>query len=274
MDDADKLVADHVVAQLPFHNTRAEALINQLATSCFPSFKVLADTLGGPLTRFARAAIDTELDELTHGVLLRVVVIGFHQIELIIVGARLLAKRRTVLARLQLDDPDALARGPTVLLHHPRLECHGLLETCGKLIGRVVSQCVLQADVHISDLAQRILGTHELHHIRRGPHLNAQLAQPTHAVIKLPLITSVGLDLARIATDDERVELFTNLEELVVLIMDVVNKLTAHAGRDHTIGERDGIIAVAIGALVRATVGGGSHIDSNKRALELRVCRL
>jgi len=91
----------------------------------------------------------------------------------------------------------------------------------------------------VGDLAEGILGAHELHHVRRGPHLYAQLAESTHAVVKLALIAAVGLDLARVAAHNDEVKLRADLEELSMLFMSIVNQLAAHPRRDHAIRKRN-----------------------------------
>ena len=61
----------------------------------------------------------------------------------------------TIVLSLQLDDPNALTRRTTVLLDDTRLEGHGFLEACGKLLWRVVGQGIFQANVHCCHLRQQ-----------------------------------------------------------------------------------------------------------------------
>merc|ERR1719221_1191240 len=103
MDDADERVTHHVVAQLTFHDAWAKALVHKLATSRLAALQILAGALGSPGARLAGAAADTELDELTHGVLLRVVVVGLHQVQHLIVRAAALTEGLAIVPRLQLD---------------------------------------------------------------------------------------------------------------------------------------------------------------------------
>mmetsp|Transcript_59265 Transcript_59265/g.183716 ORF Transcript_59265/g.183716 Transcript_59265/m.183716 type:complete len:558 (-) Transcript_59265:419-2092(-) len=274
VDDAHEGVADHVVAQLAFHDARAEALVDELAAGCLAALEVPASPFGGPIPRLAGATADAELDELAHGVFLGVVVVGLHHVELVIVRTALFAERLAILARLQLDDPDALPGGSAVLFDHAWLESHCLLETRGELLGSVVCQCVLQSDLELCNLAERILGAHKFHDIRARPHLLAQLAHLSHGIVELALVAAIGLDLAGVATHDECIELLSHLEELVVLVVHVMNQLAAHAGADHPVGNWDGVVAVAVGALVAAPVGLGAHVDAHERSLETWPCWL
>jgi hypothetical protein len=56
-----------------------------------------------------------------------------------------------------------------------------------------------------------------------------------------------------------------------VLLVDVVNQLATHAHLDHAVGKRDGVVAVAIVALVRSTILLGAHIDLAQGALKLGI---
>mmetsp|Transcript_44388 Transcript_44388/g.91767 ORF Transcript_44388/g.91767 Transcript_44388/m.91767 type:complete len:329 (-) Transcript_44388:26-1012(-) len=91
VDDADKRVTHHVVAQLAFDNSRAETLVHQLTAGLLATLQILADALGSPGTTFASAAAHAELDELSDGVLFRVVVVGLHEVQHLVVTARALA---------------------------------------------------------------------------------------------------------------------------------------------------------------------------------------
>jgi len=274
VDDTHKLVAHKIIAQLALHDAGAEALVHQLTAGSLATFKVLANALAGPGAGLVRAAFDAELDELGHRVFLGVVVVGLHHVELVIVRTALFAERLAILARLQLDDPDALPGGSAVLFDHAWLESHCLLETRGELLGSVVCQCVLQSDLELCNLAERILGAHKFHDIRARPHLLAQLAHLSHGIVELALVAAIGLDLAGVATHDECIELLSHLEELVVLVVHVMNQLAAHAGADHPVGNWDGVVAVAVGTLVAATEGLVAYVDANKRRLELRLAGL
>mmetsp|Transcript_88518 Transcript_88518/g.173100 ORF Transcript_88518/g.173100 Transcript_88518/m.173100 type:complete len:526 (+) Transcript_88518:60-1637(+) len=271
VDDADELVDDEVVTELALDDARAKALVHEHAPGRFAALKVLPDALGCPCSRLARPPIHAELDELSDGVLLGVVVVCLHELQHIAVLARGLTVLFAILAVLQLHDPNSLAGGTAVLLDHPRLELHRLLEARGELLGRVVGQGVGQADVQGGDLAQGILGPHKLHHIRRRPHLDARLAHLAHAVVELPLVAAIGLDLPRVAPDDDEIEAFADLEELVVLVVRVVDQLAAHAGIDHSVGEGNRIIPVAIAAFVRAAIRLGADVNLAQGALVLRL---
>lgn len=143
----------------------------------------------------------------------------------------------------------AFARGASVLLDDTRLEGHGLLEARCELLGCVVGQRVFQADVHRSHLAKRILCTHLFHHIWGWPNLDAGLAKGTHPIIELLLISPVGFDLPRVATNDNEIKLLAKGEESVVFLMRIVDQLARHACVNHAVGHGDGVIAVPIVAL-------------------------
>eukprot|EP00438_Fugacium_kawagutii_P033235 Skav228419 [mRNA] locus=scaffold1325:143310:143594:- [translate_table: standard] len=50
VNDANQSIAHQVVSQFTFHNARAEALVDKLATSLLATLQVLANTLGCPFT--------------------------------------------------------------------------------------------------------------------------------------------------------------------------------------------------------------------------------
>mmetsp|Transcript_94739 Transcript_94739/g.240948 ORF Transcript_94739/g.240948 Transcript_94739/m.240948 type:complete len:536 (+) Transcript_94739:842-2449(+) len=202
---------------------------------------------------------------------LGMVVASLHELENLVVGTTAVAEITAVVAGLQLDDPDALARGATVLLDDAGLEGHGLLEASRELIFRVVGQGILQADVQVRHLHQGILGAHLLHDIGRGPNLDAQLPQLPHGAVEFHLVPAVGLDLTRIASDDDRLELLADLQERVMLLFDVVNELATHACVDHPVCDRDGVVAVAARALVRAPEGLAADIDLHQGCCRNRI---
>mmetsp|Transcript_77795 Transcript_77795/g.174399 ORF Transcript_77795/g.174399 Transcript_77795/m.174399 type:complete len:210 (+) Transcript_77795:1454-2083(+) len=206
--------------------------------------------------------------------LLSMVVVRLHHVQYLVVFAQLLAECGAVVPLLQLDDPNALARGTAVLLDDTRLKLHSLLETCCEILLRVVGQGIFKTDVEIGNLAQGVFRAHVLHNIRGRPHLNAQLTDFAHAVVELPLVTSISLDLTRVAPDDDKVKILADFKKLFVFLVDIMNQLAAHTGLDHTVRERDGIIAVAIATLVGATIGGASYVDLAKGPLELGRGRL
>ena len=75
-----------------------------------------------------RPSVDAPLDELCNCVLLRVVIVRFHQRKHLAIIAAPLTKRVAVVALFQLDDPDTLAGRTAVLLDNPRLVSHRFLE--------------------------------------------------------------------------------------------------------------------------------------------------
>merc|ERR550514_556655 len=274
VDDPDELRPDHVVPELTLNDARAEALVHDLPTGRLAALQVLALALGDPGAGLVRATGDAPLDELRHRVLLGVVVVRLHQVKHLGVLTGPLAESLAVVARLELDDPDTFAGRPAVLLDHARLERHRLLEALdeGRLI--VVRQRVLETDVQVRDLRERVLRAHELHHVRRRPGLDARLLQRADGVVELRLAAAILPNLTRVATHDQRVELRANREELVVLLMQIVDRLAAHPGPDHTVHERNRVVAVAVAALVGAAVRRTAHVDLEERRLELRFLRL
>mmetsp|Transcript_55498 Transcript_55498/g.149722 ORF Transcript_55498/g.149722 Transcript_55498/m.149722 type:complete len:266 (-) Transcript_55498:936-1733(-) len=199
------------------------------------------------------------------------VVVRFHQYEHLLVVARPLPVARAVIVFLELDDPDAFPGRTAVLLDDPGLEGHGLLEASRELSFRVVGQGILQADVQVRHLHQGILGAHLLHDIGRRPNLNAQLPQLPHGAVELRLVPAVGLDLTRVAADDDRLELLADLQERVMLLFDVMDELATHACVDHPVCDGDGVVAVAARALVRAPEGLAADIDLHQGSCRSRI---
>ena len=60
--------------------------------------------------------------------------------------------------------------------------------------GKTPHPSLFQADIHVGHLHQSILCTHLLHDIRRWPHLDALLADGSHAIIELLLVSAICLD--------------------------------------------------------------------------------
>ena len=56
-----------------------------------------------------------------------------------------------------------------------------------------------------------------------------------------------------------------------MLLWHVVDQLAAHARRDHAVGNGNGVVTVAAGALVGAAKGLGTHVDLDQRGLVLGV---
>mmetsp|Transcript_97199 Transcript_97199/g.274072 ORF Transcript_97199/g.274072 Transcript_97199/m.274072 type:complete len:369 (+) Transcript_97199:138-1244(+) len=134
VDDARASVADHVHAQLALNDTRAEALVHQLTACLLTALQVFARADGVPLPGLAGAAVDAELQELSHGVRLGMIVTRLHHLQLFVGRAAAVPKVFAIITGLQLDDPNALARRAAVLLQHARLEGHRLLEACREVL--------------------------------------------------------------------------------------------------------------------------------------------
>jgi hypothetical protein len=90
------------------------------------------------------------------------------------------------------------------------------------------------------------------------------LAESPHGVVKLLLVSTVCLDLARVAAHNDAVEVFEDLKECVMLLVDVMQELAGHASIDDSICKRNAVITMAIRALVRAAKLLGPHVDLNQ----------
>ena len=103
-----ELKTDHLEASLALVNAGQEALVDHQATGLPAALEVLTGALRKSRCPTVVAAVDAELAELCDGVLLNVVVVGLLQDEHLVVGCDLVAVVLAVVARLKLDDPDAL----------------------------------------------------------------------------------------------------------------------------------------------------------------------
>jgi len=178
------------------------------------------------------------------------VVVCLHHGQYLIVTTLPFPEILAIFAGLELNNPDSFAGRTSVLFDHTGLERHGFLEAGRKGICSVICKSVRQPNSKVGHFAKRILGPHEFHNVRRWPHLDAQFADITHAGVEARLVAAVRPDLPGIATDDYEIKLLANCEKWVMLFVDIMDQLTAHASHDHTIRERNGIIAMAIGAFV------------------------
>mmetsp|Transcript_30822 Transcript_30822/g.77215 ORF Transcript_30822/g.77215 Transcript_30822/m.77215 type:complete len:296 (-) Transcript_30822:423-1310(-) len=136
-------VVDHVHAQLPLHNARQKALVNQLPV--VPLYVLLA-----------------ECQKLVHRHLLLVVV---HRLLQVQQGG---AGDRPVLPLLHLDHPDALALGAAVLLEDTCAGGNGGGEALLEGGDVVVGKGVAHAAGKVLDLDESILGAHALDDVRVG----------------------------------------------------------------------------------------------------------
>jgi len=232
-----------------------------LSAGCLAALEILARPLGVPSAGLLRPSVDAPLDELCNCVLLRVVIVRFHQRKHLAIIAAPLTKRAAVLALFQLDDPDTLAGRTAVLLDNPRLVSHRFLEAFDESRILVVRQRILEADVQLGNFGQRVLRTHEFHHVRRRPRLDAFLLKLSDGVVELRLAAAVCVDLPGVTPHDQRVKVLADLEEGVMLLVLVMDELAAHASVDHPVGEGNRVVAVAVAALVAAAVGLASHVD-------------
>mmetsp|Transcript_24447 Transcript_24447/g.29639 ORF Transcript_24447/g.29639 Transcript_24447/m.29639 type:complete len:346 (+) Transcript_24447:830-1867(+) len=203
---------------------------------------------------------------------LDVVVVHLHKLKLVGV----LQHGVTVVLAVRLvhkpHKPDTLTGGTTVLLHHTGLESAVLLEAVLEVGGGVVSHGVGKTARHSVNLAKSILGTHGCLHFGRRPDGLALLNLGAHEVIEHLLSTRGGSwdrQLTGVDTDDEGVVSLDLLNELVVLPGIVLNKVALGTSTDHTVGNRDGVVTVAVLVLVSVELGttGGSETDVCKLVL-------
>merc|ERR1712038_1510304 len=240
-----KLPADHHETSLALLDFRQVALVNHL-TASFPAALIIFPlAFAIPCSRLLNAAVHAPRNKFTNSVLLKMTVVGLHQNEHLIISNNAIAVVLAVFAALQLHNPDALASRSAVLLDHPRLEGHCLLEACLHVFGGIVSQRVWQAKVHVLDLAQSILGTHLCHDIWCRPH-GHEVVQRLHILVELVLVSSSSCELSRVDADHNSVETLEHLEELVMLLLHIEDGLATDASINQAIGNRDGVEAVAI----------------------------
>mmetsp|Transcript_14302 Transcript_14302/g.37103 ORF Transcript_14302/g.37103 Transcript_14302/m.37103 type:complete len:260 (+) Transcript_14302:1391-2170(+) len=211
------------------------------------------------------------------------VVVHLHQLEVVVVVERALAEG---LGRVDLHlgvgllvpkpaKPDALAGGAAVLLDHARLEGAALLEARDELLLVVVRKGVHQAAVEVADLDERVLGAHLRLDLGRRPHELALRDVIVHEVVEA-LLGAVGRalrELARVDAHDERVVLLRGLDEALEVLRIEEDKVARATSVDHAVGDGDRVDAVAIGALVGATVLGARHLELHNAQLVLGVRR-
>merc|ERR1719296_305465 len=271
--DPVQLRADHHEASLALVDARKEALIHHLTTCLDTTLEVLACALGCPRARLVRPAIDAELDELCHGVLLDVVVVGLLQDQHLIVSGHAIAEVRTILALvLELDDPNSLTRRTTILLDHSRLKRHGLARARVDALRRVVAQGVLKAEVHCLNLAQSILGTRLLHRLWCWP--NRDLGIDLHHIgIELLLVPTVRCDLPGVDANDDAIPsaLVQHLDELIVLGRCVEDDRNCNARVDQAVCDGNGVEAVPVNKLVTATCRVRENVRGQQGHLVLRA---
>mmetsp|Transcript_32206 Transcript_32206/g.72656 ORF Transcript_32206/g.72656 Transcript_32206/m.72656 type:complete len:490 (-) Transcript_32206:43-1512(-) len=259
-------------AHLALHDARAEALVDHLTTRLLAARQVRTRTLRRPRVALAaRTAVDAPLDELAHGVELLVVVVGLHHVEHVAIFERRVTVVGAVLLFLELDDPDALARRATVLLDHARLVRHRLLEARDERVIVVVRERVRQAAVEVGDLAQRVLGAHLDLDVGARPHGDAQCDAVAHQAIEGGLV--LATELAGVDADDQCVVALDGLGELGVLGVKVLDDVAGATRLDHAVRDRDGVDAVAVGALVGATVLGSRDLKLHDAQLVLGLSR-
>mmetsp|Transcript_14210 Transcript_14210/g.33762 ORF Transcript_14210/g.33762 Transcript_14210/m.33762 type:complete len:213 (-) Transcript_14210:158-796(-) len=63
-------------------------------------------------------------------------------------------------------------------------------------------------------------------------------------------------------------EVLAHLEESVVLLVHIVDELAAHSGTNHSIGKRDAVVTMAVGALVAASERLTPHVDADESSPE------
>merc|ERR1719453_1453620 len=90
-----------------------------------------------------------------------------------------------------------------------------------------------------------------------------------NSIVELTLVTPVCIDLPRIASHHDAVELFQDVEELVMVLMPILQNLATHARFNEAVRDRDGVETVAVRQLVTAPVGDGARLDFNHGCFEL-----
>mmetsp|Transcript_93890 Transcript_93890/g.287285 ORF Transcript_93890/g.287285 Transcript_93890/m.287285 type:complete len:557 (-) Transcript_93890:164-1834(-) len=263
VDDAEANRVHHVESQLAFKDAAGKALIRQLTASCLTALEVLPRALARPLPGSLTfvSAVDAPSNELRDGVLFNMVVVRLHQNQLIAVFDTGIPELLAIVTLLQVDDPDAFAGRAAVLLDHARLELHRLFEPGDELLIRVIGSGVRHANVQILDLGQCIFGTHEFHHVWGRPHGLPLCLQRPHGIVEFLLVTTVLLDLTRVATHEDRVHLLHNGEEHVVLAVDIMDGVARQARMDHAIAKNHGVVPMAVATFVRAADLVGIDVD-------------
>mmetsp|Transcript_25071 Transcript_25071/g.81051 ORF Transcript_25071/g.81051 Transcript_25071/m.81051 type:complete len:489 (-) Transcript_25071:17-1483(-) len=257
VDDHLDDVAGHEDADLALGDAGEEALVDELAPGFLAALEVLAGEgrlpLAGPR---GVGAVVAEGEEFLDGVVLDVVVVHLHELELVGVVEGCLAEGLAVVLALEPAEPDALAGGAAVLLDHPRLEGHGLLEHRPEGLGVVVGKGVDEAALHVRDLHEGVLGAHLRLDPRARPHGLALGDEGVHQVVEalLRALRRPLAQLPRVDAHDEGVVLLHRLGELVVLVVVVLDDLAGAPGLDDAVRDGDRIDAVPVRALVRAAV--------------------
>mmetsp|Transcript_14300 Transcript_14300/g.37096 ORF Transcript_14300/g.37096 Transcript_14300/m.37096 type:complete len:213 (+) Transcript_14300:1004-1642(+) len=211
------------------------------------------------------------------------VVVHLHQLEVVVVVERALAEG---LGRVDLHlgvgllvpkpaKPDALAGGAAVLLDHARLEGAALLEARDELLLVVVRKGVHQAAVEVADLDERVLGAHLRLDLGRRPHELAIRDVRVHEIVKtlLRALRCALRQLARVDPHDQRVVRRRGRHEGLVRRCVVQQQVASAARVDHAVRDRNRVDAVAVGALVRATILRAGHLELHDAQLEASVGR-
>ena len=275
-------VTSHQDTDLTLVNAGEETLVNKLATGRLASLEVLAGEGGLPLAGAGGVgAINAEGEELLDSVVLDVVVVHLHELELVVILKAALA---VALGRVDLADviglgvhepaqPDALTSRAAVLLDDAGLEGAGLLEALLELRGAVVGKGVLQTAVEVTDLHEGILGTHLGLDLGGGPHELASGDVAVHELIEL-LLGALGGSLGQLPgvdADDQGIVGGGGGHETVVVVGVVKDEVAGTSGLDDGVGDRDGVDAVAVRALVGASVLGAGHLELHDAKLVLGV---
>ena len=227
VDDLRRRVVDHVHAQLALDDTRQEALVNQLA--------ILANDV-----------LLAERHEIVDRLLLLVVVHSLLQVE----------DRRSghlaLLAILDLAHPDALTLAAAVLLQHAHARRDALRELLLEGIDVVVRVRVRHAAAEVLDLHEGVLRTHLDHRIRVRHRLHARRSHLAEHAVKRRLrhaVVRARVDTRDVALAAQKLSL--HLLELRVAVEDRVRR---PALLDERIADGDGVAAVSVRLLVRATL--------------------
>ena len=252
VDDLEQLVPHHQHANLALRDAGHEPLIHEVRTL---AGEVLPGEHAVPRASLCHVIrpVDAKLHELTHRVVLHVLVVHLHELESIAdaqLGVAELFAMRLIDEPAQ---PDALARAAPVLLDDPWLKRGGFDKVCPELLRGVVREGVRQAARHAVDPDQRVLRSHALLHLRRRPHGLTRVHERVHEFIE-DLLRACGHpgsgQLSRVDAHDVPVvpaEFFSHASGIGRVVL---QPLAGRARVDDAVAYADGVVAVPARVLI------------------------
>jgi len=278
---ASRLLVDDHVENIPHHeetnftlrDAGKETLVHQLASSLLATLEILARESGSPFAGFGGRSVHAEFEELANSMVLDVVVVHFHELDLVAIQEGCIPKVLAVGLILQPAQPDSLASRTTVLLDHTWLEGTALLESSLELFRRIVGVGVWKTNGHLVDHHKGILSSHGGLHLRGGPHGLALGHHAGHELIEALLGSSESAlgKLPWVDAHNESIVALGQLCEVGVLVIVVLDNVTAVPGLDNTVGDRNRVDAVTVGALIGTAVLGAGNVELNNGNLVLWV---